>query len=115
MVSLLKLKYPCETFSKQILPALRSLIAQGLIEKYGMTQTAAAKKLGTTQAAISYYLSSKRGEKYVKQLKNDSQVRSTINEIINGLAMESLSSNEFMEKLCELCIVLRKNEKIIII
>ena len=96
--------------SKHFLPALRSLIAKDLIENYGLTQVAAAEKLGTTQAAISYYLSSKRGEKYLKQLKNDPQTKSTIKVIVNGLATGTLSSNEVMSKLCDLCMSLRKSE-----
>jgi len=109
-VNFLQLKYPCETVSKYLLPTLRSLIAKGLIEDYGFTQVAAAEKLGTTQAAISYYLSSKRGQKHIKQLDNDSQTKSTIKVIVNGLGRGTLSSNEVIQKLCELCLSLRKSE-----
>jgi len=104
------MRYPCEMVSKHFLPALRSLIAKGLIKDYGFTQVAAAEKLGTTQAAISYYISSKRGEKHVKKLENDPQIKSTINEIVNGLATGTLSSNKVMQTLCDLCMSLRKTE-----
>ena len=106
----LQSKQTCEFFSKNILPTLRALIAKGLIEDHGLTQTAAAEKLGITQAAISYYISSKRGEKYAKQLKNDPQSTSIIEETINGLAEENLSMEGVMEKLCKICMVLRKNK-----
>jgi predicted transcriptional regulator len=97
------MKFPCEDFARHILPAFRSLIAKGLIEQHGLTQVAAAKKLGTTQAAISYYISSKRGERYVKQLENNPLVISKIREIVNGLEAGTFSSDEVTEKLCDLC------------
>ena len=109
-MNFLQLKYPCETVSKYLLPTLRSLIAKGLIEDYGFTQVAAAEKLGTTQAAISYYLSSKRGEKHIKQLEIDPQARTTITEIVNGLVADSLSPDEVVLKLCGLCMSQRNNK-----
>lgn len=104
------MKHPCEIVVRYFLPACRSLIAKELIEDHGFTQVAAAKKLGTTQAAISYYLSSKRGEKYIKQLEKNPLVKSTASEISKGLAEGILSSAEFMGKLCSLCTSLRKSD-----
>jgi len=46
----------CETISKYMLPLFRSLIAKELINNYKLTQLETAKKLGTTQAAISQYI-----------------------------------------------------------
>lgn len=106
------MKHPCEFVAKHILPSLRSLIAKGLIEDHGFSQTAAAEKIGTTQAAISYYLSLRRGEKFLTRLESDPLIKSTIEEIINGLATGSLSSEEVMDKLCDLCMSLRKSEKL---
>lgn len=54
-------KPPCEMAVKFTLLAIRFLIARRLVEKYKFTQTLAAKALGTTQPAISYYIQSKRG------------------------------------------------------
>lgn len=60
---------PCEIVVKQVLPAFRALVAKDLIGKYRFSQVAAAKELGTTQAAISQYLCSKRGEKKVERVR----------------------------------------------
>ena len=97
------MRLPCEEFARNILPAFRSLIAKGLIEDHDFTQVAAAKKLGTTQAAVSYYRSSKRGVKYVKKLENDPLVKSKIKEIVNGLNAGTLSTVEVTDSLCDLC------------
>jgi hypothetical protein len=104
------LKYPCEKVTKYFLPAYRSLIAKALIENYGFTQVEAANKLGTTQAAISHYISSKRGEKYVKELQNNPKVRSTINKVVKELALKTTSPEEVMPKLCDLCLSIRDTE-----
>lgn len=103
------MKYRCETTSKYLLPAFRSLIAKELINKHNLTQNNVAEKLGTTQASISQYLSSKRGEKYIKQLKNDPKINSTIRELANGLADENISSEEIMTKFCEIRISYRND------
>jgi predicted transcriptional regulator len=85
------------------------LIAKRLIEDHSFTQTAAAKKLGTTQAAISYYISSKRGEKFVKQLENNPRAGLMIQDVVNMLIKETPSSEEVMDKLCDLCKYVRKS------
>jgi predicted transcriptional regulator len=97
------LKYPCEVVAKYVLPSFRSLIAKELIEKHGFTQVAAANKLGTTQAAISYYFSSKRGEKYVKLLENKPLIKSMIQDVTDKLVTGAISSIEMREKLCAIC------------
>ncbi len=53
----------CETLGKYVLPVFRSLVAKELISTYHFTQVETAKKLGTTQAAISQYINSKRAFK----------------------------------------------------
>jgi len=57
------MKTPCEEVIKEVIPTIRALIAKDLCLKYGFTQIEAAKKLGITQAAISQYISLKRGGK----------------------------------------------------
>lgn len=101
------MKYPCEFVAKYVLPAFRSLIAKELIEKHGFTQIAAAEKLGTTQAAISYYLSSKRGAQFAKQFEEIPMVKLTSQEIIEQLNAGTASVAEVRDKLCALCLFLR--------
>ena len=107
------MKNPCETYARNYLPAFRSLIAKGLIENYEFTQVAAAELLGTTQAAVSYYVSSKRGEKNVEWLKKIPLVKSTIDEIVNDLVRGTLSSDGVVGKLCELCKIARQHDQLL--
>jgi len=104
------LRPPCELIVKYLLPAFRSLIAKELTEKYGFTQTKAAKKLGTTQAAISQYLGSKRGEKYIKEVKKLPKAKELIEDIARCIAKEEASTTQTMRKFCQLCKNLRQEK-----
>ena len=103
---------PCELVVRYVLPAFRSLVAKELIEKYDFSQMSAAEKLGTTQAAISYYLYSKRGDKRIKQLESIPSVQSAAKEVARGIATEKFSVMDAMLKFCKLCAVLRNRDVI---
>jgi predicted transcriptional regulator len=95
---------------RSVLPAFRSLVAKRLIEKYRFSQVAAAEKLGTTQASISHYLYSKRGDKKLKQLEDSPSVRGIADEIAEGIAAEKLSPFDAMLQFCKLCRTLRTGD-----
>jgi predicted transcriptional regulator len=73
---------------------------------------AAAKKLGTTQASISHYIYSKRGEKMVKQLEASPDAMAMVDEIAEGIAANILSPFDAMLHFCKLCKVLRSGDLI---
>jgi hypothetical protein len=73
---------------------------------------AAAKKLGTTQASISHYIYSKRGEKMVKQLEASPSVRAIVAEIAEGIDAEKISPFDAMLQFCKLCEALRSGDMI---
>ena len=108
----IELRPPCELVVRYVLPAFRSLVAKELIEKYDFSQVAAAEKLGTTQAAISYYLYSKRGDKRIRQLETVSLVQSTASEVAQGMANGKISALDAMLSFCKLCIALRNQDVI---
>ena len=58
----------CETIGKYVLQVFRSLVAKELISTYHLTQVETAKKLKTTEAAVSQYINSKRAIKGTQQL-----------------------------------------------
>jgi predicted transcriptional regulator len=70
----------------------------------------AAEKLGTTQASISHYLYSKRGEKMVKQLEESPSVKAIVDEIAEGIAANKVSPFDAMLKFCTLCAALRNGD-----
>ena len=88
---------------------LRSYIARELIEKYNFTQVEVAEKLGTTQAAISQYLRSKRGYKSLAQFKGVLPIiKSAANNIASEIASGKISQEKVALKFCELCLRVQK-------
>jgi len=51
----------CDTMVRNLLPPMRAEMVSRLIQKQGISQSDAAKRLGITRAAISQYMSRKRG------------------------------------------------------
>ncbi|MBS7609637.1 hypothetical protein KEJ19_03575 [Candidatus Bathyarchaeota archaeon] len=98
---------PCEVILRYVLPAYRALIAKALIEKYSFSQVDAAKSLGTTQAAISYYLHSKRGHKFVKELEEIPSIRSSVDKLVVEINEGKVSPRNATTFFCELCILLK--------
>jgi predicted transcriptional regulator len=100
---------PCEVVARYILPVFRSMIAKDLIEKYELTQVEAAKRLGTTQAAISQYIHSKRGYGSLSQFENAMpKIQKCAQKTAKRIAKENVASDEVMKEFCELCKELRK-------
>jgi len=103
----------CESIARNILPLYRSLVAKELLEKYDYTQVKAAKGIGTTQAAISQYMTSKRGHRGIPNYDEIAPpVREAASKTAKRIAKEGLSPEEFSTSFCELCNILRKEKKI---
>ena len=103
---------PCEIVVRSVLPAFRSLVARRLIENFNFSQVAAAKKLGTTQASISNYLYSKRGNKFVKQLEASPSVHAIVIKVAKGIAADESSPFDAMLEFCNLCGALKSSDLI---
>ncbi len=101
--------YPsCEVVGRYILPILRSMVAKELIDKYNFTQIEAAEKLGTTQAAISQYIHSKRGYKGLSGFEQILPlIKATASDTAEGIAKGRMSAEEVTLNFCKLCASLR--------
>ena len=97
---------------RSVLPAFRSLVARRLIEDFNFSQVKAAKKLGTTQASVSNYIYSKRGDKLVKQLEASPAIQTIVDEIAEGIAADKISPFDAMLNFCKLCEALRSGDLI---
>lgn len=88
-------------------------MAKELVKKYGYTQEQAAKKLGTSQPAISQYLSSKRGRKGIPNYDEVAPlVKETAVKVAEKVAKTGMSPEEFSESFCDLCRKLQETGKI---
>ena len=92
----------CETFVKEILPVLRSLLAKKLIETYGLSQKQVATKLETTQPAISQYKRGLRGSKNYL-ISEFPEVDELVNSIAKKVASGELAAEQVADEFCAIC------------
>ncbi len=98
----LTLKTWYEAVSKKILPSLRALVAEVLINNYGYTQTQVAEALGVTQPAVSNYLSGKRGGDGARLLRRNRIVMRNVERIAYCITMNDLGCvNDILDNLIE--------------
>lgn len=104
------MKPVCEIMVKRFLPVLRAMVAKELCEKYGMKQEESARKLGITQAAISYYLSGRRGvttRRGLAHIEDDPKVKEMVRELARSIASGKASTPDAIGLVCRTCILLR--------
>lgn len=103
----------CDYVSKRYLPLYRAFIAEELVNKYSFTQKQAAQKLGTTQPAISQYLSSKRGSKNIQNYDEVAPlIKETAAKEAKKVAKTDTSQKEVNSAFCDLCRFLQKTGRI---
>jgi hypothetical protein len=92
----------CERATKYILPTIRGLIAEELVEEHGFSQSHAAKVLGITQPAVSQYINSKRGGKLTKKLLANKEIIKIIG-LEAGKIADTKKSKKVELDLCGIC------------
>jgi predicted transcriptional regulator len=94
----------CEIIGKYVLPIFRSMLAKELVQKYYLSQTQAAEQLGTTQAAVSQYLSSKRAYKGVEQVEHYlPKIQEMASEVAEKLVKKQIAPKDLTFDFCRLC------------
>ncbi|ODS35461.1 hypothetical protein BEH94_06460 [Candidatus Altiarchaeales archaeon WOR_SM1_SCG] len=99
------MKTPCELVVWYLLPAIRSELSKA-IKKERFTQKEIAEKLGVTPAAVSLYLSEKRGH----DIEFPDNIKDMIKNIAKRIVEEDLSEFSIMEEICVICLEVRKSE-----
>ena len=95
------IKIDCEEIVWYLLPLIRKEFAKSLIKDHGLTQRKAAEKLGITEAAVSQYVSKKRGDLKVTDLGMRREIEESTKRIMKGdiLVMKT--------ETCRICHLLR--------
>jgi uncharacterized protein len=94
----------CEIIGKYVLPIFRSMLAKELVQKHHLSQTEAAKKLGTTQAAVSQYLSSKRASKGLAEVEEFlPRIQFMAEETAQKLTSKEICAKDITLDFCKLC------------
>ncbi|MDO5853037.1 MAG: helix-turn-helix domain-containing protein [Thermoplasmata archaeon] len=98
------MKIPCEVVVWQVLPLIRRELARELVTAHGMTQAEVAKRFGVTDAAISQYLTQKRGGEY----SSSRFYPQFIEEVRASAARIAEEDADFGKEVCYLCGVVKK-------
>ncbi|HLD56727.1 MAG TPA: helix-turn-helix domain-containing protein [archaeon] len=94
-----------EVLIREVMPAMRGIIAKKLIEIYGLSQKQAAIKLGTTQPAISQYKRGIRGAKTEIFFKNQ-RLMDMVESIAKRVSAGELTKETVTIELFRVCEVL---------
>jgi hypothetical protein len=98
------MKLPCEVVVWYVVPVIKSELAQEL-SKRGMTQKNIAEVIDVTQAAVSQYLSGKRGSGSITltpEMKDE--IKSFADKVING----KVGAKALQALICVECNIARK-------
>jgi hypothetical protein len=85
----------CDTMVRNILPPMRAEMVSRLVQREGLSQSDAAKRLGVTRAAVSQYMSRKRGVSEV-------QITNELDSMIDRWALAVLTGESDLN-LCDVC------------
>ncbi|MCX6700519.1 MAG: helix-turn-helix domain-containing protein [Methanomicrobiales archaeon] len=84
----------CDSLARKYLPGIRAEMVYRLVNDKGMSQSDAAKRLGVTRAAISQYMSKKRGA--------DIKLCGDIDSLIDRWALAVAGEDDHIT-LCDVC------------
>ncbi len=94
----------CEFVTQYLLPLFRALVARQLIDEFDLSQIETAKKLRTTQPAISQYLSGRRGLGRMEEFGFlVSDIRNVADETAKSIATGDLRDEELTRRFCRFC------------
>ena len=88
---------PCEYIVWNGLPVIRKEIAESMINVYGLSQKETAEKLCISPAAVSQYLSGKRGRAKVADKELSKEINISAKRIIEQ------GDNILISETCRLC------------
>ena len=102
---LVNMSLPCEFIAKYVIPSLRREIVRILSEEYEMSNREIAKKLDLTDAAVSQYLSNKRGTTFELNADIQNMVKESTERIAKGKSTVN-------EEICKICRALKERKGI---
>jgi len=98
------MKTICEIMAQKVLPAIRAEIAHVMIVEHGCTQQEVAEILGLSRAAVSQYISEKRGADVDFSEDAEKEIRSFAAKLLHGL-----STVDKVAGMCNVCKFVQKS------
>jgi len=96
-------KTPCEVIVWDILPCIRRELAKNMA-KSGLTETKIADRIGVTTAAVSQYLSNKRG--------TSASFDGDIQKEIEKSAQKIMDGSDAVKEICRICSLIKVKDGI---
>jgi len=97
------------TVVKYVLPAIRVLVMNKLIEKYGLRKIDIAKKMYISPSSITQYLKGERGSNFIKEISESDDIMNMLSDISEDIANEKDNLDYIIDNMCEVCKLLRRN------
>ena len=94
----------CETAVWDILPVIRKEFSKNLMERHKFNQKKVSEVLGISEAAVSRYLSRKRGNIKISDNKIIEEIKKSTNKIAEG------NYNTAFIETCRICTILKSSE-----
>lgn len=88
---------PCEYIVWHVLPVIRKGLTESMINDYGLSQSKSAEKLNISPAAVSQYISGKRGKINITDKKINKEFSKSAERIIR------LGDDIIVSETCRLC------------
>ncbi|MDO9516827.1 MAG: transcriptional regulator [Methanosarcinaceae archaeon] len=92
------MKTPCEIMVQKVLPAIRAELARNMMMEHNCTQQKVAETLGLSRAAVSQYVSEKRGA----EIDFSDETKKVIRNLAAGL-LGDISIKDKVTGMCNAC------------
>ncbi len=96
---------PCEYAAREIIPSIRAALAVVMVEM-GASKYRVASLLGLTPAAVTYYVTGKRGSRYLREILSNNDLRRVVERVASillGNASIEVKEKAFRAIICYLC------------
>ncbi|MEB2836392.1 MAG: transcriptional regulator [Desulfurococcales archaeon] len=103
---------PCELAAREIIPSIRAALAIAMVKK-GASRYRVASLLGLTPAAVTYYVTGRRGGRYLKEILADEEMRrlvERVGDVLLGEAPIREKEKAFKALICYICSRLNRYE-----
>ena len=96
------MKPVCEIVVQEVLPSVRAMVALKLTKTYGLSQEQAARKMGTTQPAISQNKREVRGHKS-SIFRHNPKLLELVEGMAEKVASGEMATQEITAEFCRIC------------